>query len=112
MTVLTSLSAECQLHRVVSSASPAGMEHHHHHLAAPADSRGHQDKKPHSACDSCGCCVGAFRLLSPNLTFAPAIVVARSDAPLPPAPSLGSVRSEHSFPFSTAPPASRVTLPV
>ncbi|HEY3745159.1 MAG TPA: hypothetical protein VGL17_02900 [Gemmatimonadaceae bacterium] len=109
MTVLASLSAECQLHRVASGASPVSV--HHHHLATPADTRGHQEKKGHSACDSCGCCIAAFRLVSASLTFAPSFVSSVNVAPLPSASPVDRIRSDYSLPFSTAPPAPRVTLP-
>jgi hypothetical protein len=98
VTVHPAFADPCPVHEpAFANMSMAG--HHTHH--AP---RGHNSKSHHCTCVGCSDCVSAFALVTPSLTFAPATISAGTEAPVTQAQIAANTRSEHSLPFSTAPP--------
>jgi hypothetical protein len=111
--VLPSFGDPCPIHDA-GSAELAMMSHamhsagpmsHQSATAADTEQSGHSNHKSHHCnCIGAGCCTASVMLPPTSLAFAPAVISAKSTAPLPPAATRGRRSSEHALPFSTAPP--------
>ncbi|MGH7651138.1 MAG: hypothetical protein ACREMS_04785 [Gemmatimonadaceae bacterium] len=98
VTVHPAFADPCPVHEpALAMLAMAG--HHTHHSPS-----GHDSKSHHCNCVGSGDCVSAFALVTPLLTFAPAVVSAATDAHVSPPQVAANARAEHSLPFSTAPP--------
>jgi hypothetical protein len=75
---------------------------HHEELNAPTN---HSQQRHHCTCVGCGDCPSPGALAAKPVTFAPALIAAGSEQPLPTATTLAPRRAEHSLPYPTAPPA-------